>query len=155
MLGLTNLGVIHTGISLVAVVTGFQSIIAHREITTKNRVGQIYLIATVLTAATGLGIFQHGGFGIPHVLSLMTLAAVAGGLWFGSSRRLQAAFFTTTLFFHMIPGFAESLTRLPPSNPVFASQEAPGLAAIHAALLVLYAIGLVIQLRWLKQVEGK
>jgi uncharacterized membrane protein len=154
MLGLTNLGVVHTAISLVAVATGFAALFTCREITTRNRLGQVYLAATVLTAATGLGIFQHGGFGIPHVLSIMTLAAVAGGLWFGSSRRLQAAFFTTTLFFHMIPGFAESLTRLPPGDPVFATQQAPGLAMIHGALLVVYVIGLTIQLRWLKRTGG-
>lgn len=155
MLGLTNLGVVHTAISLVAVVTGFQSIVRRREITAKDRVGQVYLVATVLTAVTGLGIFQHGGFGPPHVLSILTLAAVAGGLWFGGSRRLQAFFFTTTLFFHMIPGFTETLTRLPAGHPVFASQEDPGLKPIQITLAVLYVIGLTIQLRWLKRIGAK
>jgi uncharacterized membrane protein len=155
MLGLTNLGVVHTAVSLVAVATGFAAIVRYREITTKNRLGGIYLASTVVTAATGLGIFQHGGFGPPHVLSILTLAAVAGGFWFGSSRRLQAAFFTTTLFFHMIPGFTETLTRLPAGHPVFASQEDPGLRPIQATLAVLYVIGLTIQLRWLKRIGGK
>ena len=152
MLGLTNLGVVHTAVSLVAVATGFTEIIARREITTKSRTGQVYLAATVVTAATGLGIFQHGGFGPPHVLSILTLIAVALGLGLGSSRTRQAACFTTTLFFHMIPGFTETLTRLPPGHPFFASQEAPGLRPIQGAILVLYVIGLTIQLRWLKRI---
>ena len=161
-MGLTNLGIVHTIISLLAVAAGIVAFARHRLIASTNRVGQAYILLTVLTCLTGFPIFQRGGFGPPHVLGVLTLAVLAlawlaeSGRLFGRAARYVAVVaYSLTFFFHMIPGFAESLTRLPPSNPVFASQEAPGLAAIHAALLGLYAIGLVIQLRWLKQVEGK
>ena len=34
-------------------------------------------IATAITSPTGFGIFQHGGFGEPHVLGIVTLLVLA------------------------------------------------------------------------------
>jgi len=34
-------------------------------------------IATAITSPTGFGIFQHGGFGKPHVLGIVTLLVLA------------------------------------------------------------------------------
>jgi hypothetical protein len=50
----------------------------------------------------------------------------------------------------MIPGFTETLTRLPAGQPVFADAEASGLRTIYAVLLVVFVVGLVLQLRWLR-----
>ena len=43
-------------------------------ISLRSPVGRIYVIAMVLTCATGFFIFHHGGFGKPHVLGIVTLA---------------------------------------------------------------------------------
>src|ERR1700690_3440399 len=56
MLGLTPLGIVHTAISLVAIVYGVIALLRYKEISPQNRAGQIYLIATLLTAVTALGI---------------------------------------------------------------------------------------------------
>ncbi len=160
MFGLTTLGVIHTAISLVAVVTGFWTLARDSEISTRNQLGKTYLVSTLLTAATGLGIFQHGGFGPPHALSILTLLALAVGTTaalthlFGRwSRYVQAIGFSTTMLFHMVPGFTESLTRLPPSKPLLPNAEAPEFGPIHGVLLLLFGIGLVLQLRRLHNQE--
>src|SRR5882762_1114728 len=73
MFGLTQLGVIHTAISLIAVAAGLIAFFRDKEISPRNGVGKIYIIATVLTCLTGFGIFQHGGFGKPHTLGIITL----------------------------------------------------------------------------------
>jgi uncharacterized membrane protein len=158
MFGLTQLGTIHTAISLVAIATGVLAFLRYRQIRTTDRLGQTYLVTTFLTAATGLGIFEHGGFGPPHVLSIMTLIALAVGTLaalgksFGrSSQTVQAVSYTSTAFFHTIPGFTESLTRLPLDNPVLPSQEAPEFQVIYGVLLLLFVIGLFFQLRWLRR----
>jgi uncharacterized membrane protein len=157
MLGLTTFGTIHAAISLVALVSGFWALARDQEMTSHTPLGRTYLIATLLTALTGLGIFQHGGFGPPHVLSLLTLPALAVGFAASvtgvlgrRSRHLQAICYSATLLFHMIPGFTETLTRLPAGPPVFADAEAPGLRTIYAALLVVFVVGLVLQLHWLR-----
>lgn len=156
MSGLTTLGIIHTAISLVAVASGFWTVARDKEISPQNALGRTYLIATFLTAATGLGIFQHGGFGPPHALAILTLLALAvgavavfGSTFGGWSRYVQAICFTTTLLFHMIPGFTESLTRLPPDQPLLPSADAPQFGPIYGVLLLLYLAGLALQLRWL------
>ena len=50
----------------------------------------------------------------------------------------------------MIPGLTESLTRLPPGEPLVASQEAAIFRGIYGALLGAFLIGLTLQLRWLR-----
>lgn len=155
--GLTTLGVIHTLISLVAVVCGYWAMARDRQVVPGNALGRTYLVSTALTAITGLFIFQHGGFGPPHVLSILTLLALAvgctaayGGVFGRWSRYVQAAAFTTTLFFHMVPGVTETLTRLPLSKPLLPNAEAPELKAITGVLLLIYLAGLALQLRWLR-----
>lgn len=154
---LTTLGIIHTAISLVAVASGFWAFVRDKEISAFNTLGRTYLVTTFLTAATGLGIYQHGGFGPPHVLSILTILALAVGSLaafksaFGHwSRYVQAICFSVTMFFHMIPGFTETLTRLPVSQPLLPNAEAPELKAIAGVLLLLLVVGLVFQLRWLR-----
>ena len=71
MLGLTTLGIFHTMISLVAVVAGFWAFARDKEIVPSNRLGQLYLAATAITAATGLMIFEHGGIRTGHKVSIL------------------------------------------------------------------------------------
>jgi len=155
--GLTSLGVVHTAISLVALASGAWALVKYKAISPRNRAGMVYLVTTVLTAATGLGIFQHGGFGPPHALSILTLLAVGAGAVASStallgpwSRYAEAACYTTTALFHMIPGFTETLTRLPLGHPVLPNADAPQFGPIYGTLFALYLVGLALQLRWLR-----
>jgi len=157
MFGLTTLGAVHTAISLVALASGFLALWREREISLRSSLGRTYVVTTALTAATALGIFQHGGFGPPHMLAILTLLALAigclaafTGLFGGWSRYAQAVSFSTTIFFHLVPAFTETLTRLPLGAPVLPNAEAPELKAIAGVLLLLLVVGLVLQLRWLR-----
>lgn len=157
MLGLTTLGVFHTAISLVALVCGVWALARDREISPRNGLGQIYLVGTFISAATGLFIFQRGGFGPPHVFSILTLLALAvgtvaatSGLFGAASRYIQAISYSSTIFFHLVPGIVETSTRLPRGAPLVASPDAPVLQGIVLVLLVLLLIGLTLQLRWLR-----
>jgi len=157
VLGLTTLGVFHTAISLVALVCGIWVLVRDKEISAKNGLGQIYLVGTFISAATGLFIFQRGGFGPPHVFSILTLLALAvgtvaatSGLFGRASRYIQAISYSSTIFFHLVPGIVETSTRLPRGAPLVASPEAPVLQGAILVLLVLLIIGLTLQLRWLR-----
>ena len=152
MLGLTNLGVVHTLFSLVAVFTGAGALITRREILLASRAGQIYLWSTVVTCLTGFGIFQHGGFGVPHVLGILTLVVLAIAaasyrlLTPGWSKYIGTAAMTTSYFFHWIPGIVETTTRIPLSKPLIASRDAPELQMLVGIAFVLYLVGLSLQL---------
>src|SRR2546428_8564680 len=79
MTGLTTLGVFHAAIGVVALVCGFSALVRDKEISAKNRLGQVYLVTTLITAVTALGIFHHGGWGPGHVLAVLTLIALRNG----------------------------------------------------------------------------
>src|SRR5471032_1791133 len=126
MFGLTQLGIVHTLISLVAVVAGLACFIKAGRIDPTATAGRVYIVTTILTCVTGFGIFAHGGFGKPHVLGILTLL-VLGVAWlarsdrvFGrSSAAVEVVSFSLTFFFHMIPGITETTTRLPLGSPLF------------------------------------
>jgi uncharacterized membrane protein len=152
MLGLTSLGIFHTAISLVAVGAGLIALIRDQKITLRNTVGRVYVAATVITCLTALGIFQHGGFGKPHMLAIITLVVLALSAWAGSSRLfgraspyVETVGYSATFLFHLIPALAETTTRLPPGGPLFTSAEAPELQDATMVLLVLFLIGAALQ----------
>jgi uncharacterized membrane protein len=162
MLGLTPLGAIHTAISLIAVAVGFIAFIRDKEISPRNGVGKIYIIATILTCLTGFGIFQHGGFGKPHVLGIITLivlgvAYVAGytKLYGRASPYIETVSYSATFLFHMIPGITETTTRLPLGAPLVANAEAPALQAAAGVLFVLFLLGAMLQVRRLRARLGR
>lgn len=157
MTALTTLGALHTAISLIAIGSGLAALLVYKEISPSSRPGQLYIFATAITAASGLGIFQHGGFGPPHALSILTLLALTVGmvaattkLYGKYSRLIEVLSFSTTILFHMIPGVTESLTRLPVDAPLLASAEAPEFKVIYGVVFLLFGIGLALQLRWLR-----
>jgi len=161
VLGLTALGIVHTAISLVALVAGFWALARDRQIVPSNRIGQLYLAATVLTAATGLAIFQHGGFRIGHKFAIVTLVVVAIGTvaaktgTFGrASRYVQATCYSSTMLLHMITGTAETVTRLPPGAPLVTPENAFVFPYILWSLVALFLVGLALQLRWLLKQTG-
>jgi uncharacterized membrane protein len=161
MFGLTPLGFIHTLISLVALAAGAAALLRDHAITPRNGLGRVYLWATVLTCLTGFGIFQHGGFGKPHALGIITLLALAlgtlagRGVLFGKSARyVEAIAFSASFLFHWIPAFTETLTRLPLGAPLLPNADAPELKAITGVLLVLYLIGVGLQIRRLRGGAG-
>ncbi len=162
MVGLTTLGLFRTAISLVAVVCGIWAFARYKKISLSNRLGQLCLASTLLTAVTALGIFQHGG-----------AAARAGrahargadgrrqrGDPFGYSGVPRATFrpsvsYSGTVLFHMIPAFTESLNRLAPGEPLVASQEAPIFQGIDGVVLAAFLIGVTLQVRWLRALNER
>src|SRR5262245_15709906 len=157
MFGLTQLGVIHTAISLVAVVAGAIALIRYRQITLDGTIGRVYFVTTALTALTGFGIFQHGGFGKPHAVGVLTLIVLAIALLarrtsiFGrNSRAVEVVSYSATFFFHMIPGVVETTTRLPLGAPLLPNADAPELQVASAILFALFLIGATLQVRRLR-----
>ena len=156
MAEMTPLGWFHTALGITALVSGGMTLAKFKEITLQSRSGQIYLAATLITAGTALGIFQHGEFGPGHALAVMTLLALAVGTvaatttLFGKlARYVQAVSYSATLFFHFIPAITDGLLRLPIGNPVLTSIEDPILKMSYLGLLVLFLVGASLQMRWI------
>src|SRR5471030_664975 len=151
MYGLTQLGVIHTLISLVAVAAGVAAFLRDGRIDPASGSGRVYVTTTILTCLTGFGIFAHGGFGKPHALGILTLLTLGLAWWadrgkFGArSAAVSVCAYSATFLFHMIPAITETSTRLPLGSPLLADAEAPELKAATGVLLLLYLAGATLQ----------
>lgn len=157
MLGLSTLGLFHTVTGLIALVAGFRELARDREISPATGLGRIYLVTTLLSASTALGIFHHGGFGPAHVLAILTLLALLVGtvcaltpLFGRASRYLQAVCYSATILFHVIPGVTELLIRFPRGAPLLRLTDASALEAIYGFLVAGFLVLLAAQLRWLR-----
>lgn len=152
------LGWFHTVMGIVALFSGVVTLAKFREISLHTRSGQVYLVATLLTAGTALAIFQRGEFGPGHALAVMTLLALALGTIaatmkpFGKwSRHIQAISYSATLLFHCIPAVTDGLLRLPVGDPVLTSIEDPVLKMLYLGLFVVFLVGVGLQLRWIQR----
>jgi uncharacterized membrane protein len=152
MLGLTPLGTIHTAISLIALAAGFVALARHKEISNASRSGKVFVWGTVLSCLTGFGIFQHGGFGNPHILGIVTLVVLAVALAaqytaaFGRlSRYVRTVGYSLALFFHFIPGTVETLTRLPAGSSYLSGPDDPKAQPILGFFFLLFLIGATLQ----------
>ena len=152
------LGWFHTIMGIIALVSGGYTLATFREISHQTRSGQVYLATTLITAGTALAIYQHGFFGPAHVLAVMTLGALAVGmaasatkLFGNASRYVRAFFFSSTLLFHCIPAVTDALLRLPVGDPFLTSIEDPILRMCYLGLLVLFLVGVSMQLRWIRR----
>jgi uncharacterized membrane protein len=152
MLGITPFGMFHTVLSLIAVVAGVAALVRRQEIRLATRLGMIYFWFTVASCVTGLFIFHHGGFGKPHVLAIATMIVLA--LVYAAERRetfgrlsryVAVIGFSLTLFFHMIPGFTETGTRLPVGEPLFSGPDDPALQKAVGVAFLVFLIGATLQ----------
>jgi len=150
-MSLTPLGVVHTLLSLVAVVAALVALVREGGV---SRRSSVYIWSLVATCLTGLPIFRHGTIGPPHITGVLTLAAfalafVAGrtGVFGRASKRVETIGYWVTLLLLGISTVTETLTRVPPSAPLVASPDAGVLKVLYLGLLVLFVIGLTRQLR--------
>jgi len=155
---MTLLGWFHTVLGVGAVLSGFYTVAKYRVISLAQPSGKLYALLTLVVAGSALGIYNQGGFGIAHILALLTLAALACGvvmektrLFGAASKYFQALGYTSTLLFHMIPAITDFLRRLPIGDPFIDSFEDPLLGQFHLAFLVVFVLGLVSQVIWLRK----
>ncbi len=139
-------------------VAGTASLLRYGHITSRNRIGMVYAIATVLTCITGFEIVPHFVLDKAHALAVATLVALAAAVaaqqapLFGRvSLYVSTLAWSATFLFHWIAGVVETSTRLPRGRPLFANAEAAPLRGIIAVLCLLFVIGVVLQLRRLRR----
>lgn len=152
------LGWLHTIIAIIALIAGYYSLFVNKVISPQQKVGQVYLVCTFIAAATALMIYRHDGFGPAHVLAVLTLLALIAGFLVMKiaflakiAKYFQAFCFSATILFHMIPAITDGLLRLPVSDPVLTDPHDPLLKKFYLGFLVVFLIGSVFQMLWLKK----
>ncbi len=151
-------GWFHTIMGIVALLTGLYSLIKYKVINSQNTSAKIFLISTLIAAVTALTLYKQGGFGVGHILAVLTLLALMvgrineKGLFFGwLAPYFQAICYTSLFLFHSIPAITDGLRRLPVGDPVITTFDDPLLMSFYAAFLLIYFVVLVLQMLWIKR----
>ncbi len=152
MLGITPFGMFHTILGLIAVVLGFAALFRYGQIGMSTRAGSGYVWFTVATCITGFFIFHRGGFGKPHILGIVTLVVLAiaclserRGVATVAARYVAPLLYTLTLFFHFIPGYTETLSRVPVEAPYVSGPDDPKLLRLVGGTFAVFLIGMAVQ----------
>ena len=153
------IGWIHTLIALIAILSGAYSLKKYTIIETKNFSAKIFIVTTIIAAITALLIYKRG-FGVGHLLAIITLLAVIfgyineRGLFFGFlTPYFQTVSYSALFLFHMIPGITEILRRFPPDNPIVidSNVDHPILISFYITFFISYLIITTNQIIWLKK----
>ena len=153
------IGWIHTLIALIAILSGAYSLKKYTIIETKNFSAKVFIVATIIAAITALLIYKRG-FGVGHLLAIITLFAVIfgyineRGLFFGFlAPYFQTVSYSALFLFHMIPGITEILRRFPPDNPIVidSNVDHPILISFYITFFISYLIITTNQIIWLQK----
>ena len=151
------IGWIHTLIALIAILSGAYSLKKYTIIETKNFSAKIFIVTTIIAAITALLIYKRG-FGVGHLLAIITLLAVIFGYinergWFFGflTPYFQTVSYSALFLFHMIPGITEILRRFPPDNPIVidSNVDHPILISFYITFFISYLIITTNQIIWL------
>ncbi|MDB4924011.1 hypothetical protein [Mucilaginibacter sp.] len=150
---LSILGIIHTAISILALLAAFYCLFRDGKITPLNGSGKLYILLTAITCLTAFPIMKTGHFTAAHGVAIVVLILLPIGLYAKAIRALgkSAAYIetiamSTTLFLSGIPTIVETLTRLPISHPIASGPNDPIIQKGLMVLVVLYTVGIAYQL---------
>ncbi|MGZ3943889.1 MAG: hypothetical protein ACXVJB_03050 [Mucilaginibacter sp.] len=147
---LSILGIIHTAISVFALIAAFAALSQEGKINPQSVTGKLYIWLTIITCLTGFPIMKTGHPTGGHylgviILILLPLAIYANRLFGKAGVYIQVILMSTTLFLSMIPAVIETLTRLPISHPLAGGPNDPILQKALLAVVLLYLVGVCYQ----------
>ncbi|MEO6850541.1 MAG: hypothetical protein ABI166_07920 [Mucilaginibacter sp.] len=152
---LSVLGIIHTAISVIALITGIVALFRDGKIDPGNTTGKSYILLTVITCLTSLPIMKTGHLTTAHyvavvILVLLPIGMYAGRIFGRAAAYIQMIVMSTTLFLSSIPAIVETLTRLPISKPIANGANDPLIQKALSCLALIYFTGVLYQLFILK-----
>jgi Ca2+/Na+ antiporter len=154
---LSILGIIHTAISIIAIITAVVALIRTGRIDPKSGTGELYVTLTVVACFTALPIMKTGHPGPGHALAVIILVLLLIAIYAYSMRLfgktegyVQTIAMSATLFLSMIPAVKETLTRLPVSHPLADNPDARLVKTGLFVLLILFVAGITYQVIKLK-----
>jgi len=147
---LSILGIIHTAISVIALLAAFYALSRDGQLDPSNGRGKLYIWLTVITCITGFPIMKTGHLTPGHYVAVIIVVLIPIGIYarriFGKlGDYIQVIVMSTTLFLSCVPAIVETLTRLPISHPIAADANDPVIQKGLSALMLLYVVGVVYQ----------
>ena len=160
-MGLSNLGIFHTVIGIVAIVAALVSFVKHGKINMAVLSGKLYFYGTIVASLTALGISKHGGFNPGHAFALFIfmLVLVAFFLYSRIKGNNRARFFENfclsfSFFLSMVPTVAETFQRVPIGHPLAKDPGDPVIGKTLLVILVFFIAGSIYQFRKQKKINN-
>jgi hypothetical protein len=155
---LSILGIIHTAISIIAILVAFFALFNDGKIDPANGRGKLYTWLTAITCITGLPIMRFGHPTPGHYLAVIILILLTIGIYarriFGKAGAyVQLIVMSTTLFLSCIPAVVESLTRLPMEHPLASGPNDPLVQRVQLILVIVFIIGVIYQVIKLRKLK--
>lgn len=154
IMGLSNLGIFHTVIGIVAIIAAVIAFVRYGKIDLSQLTGKVYFYFTLVTSLTALGISKHGGFNPGHVFSLVIIVLISISYFLNSRRKgnIKARYFENfflsfSFFLSMLPTVNETFTRIPIGHPLAKDITDPVIGNTILAILILFIAGSVYQFR--------
>ena len=158
---MTLLGWFHKVLGVIAILTAACTLYQHRIIRGADKLGRAYLLITLVVAGSALAIYNQGGFGVGHILAVITLMALLAGYLletltpFGEwSVYLQTGAYTATVLCPVIPAITDFLRSLPVGEPFVDSMDAPLVQSFNLGFLAAFIVGVLAQWMWLTRARG-
>jgi hypothetical protein len=159
-MGLSNLGIFHTIVGVIAIVAAVVSLIRYGKIDLTQLSEKIYFYGTVITSLTALGLSKKGGFNAGHIFSLFILMLVLIAFYLHSkikgntkTRYFENFLFSFSLFLSMVPTINETFTRVPIGHPLAKSPADPSIAITLLIFFILFISGSIYQFRKQREVN--
>jgi hypothetical protein len=151
-MGLSNLGIFHTVIGIIAIVAGIISLVRKSKIDLSTGAGKTYFYATLISSLTALGLSSVKGLnpGHIHALLIVIMVSLAYYLYFKKSGNNRSRFFENfflsfSFFLSLIPTVNETFNRVPLGHPLANGPQDPLIGKTLLLLLILFIIGSVLQ----------
>lgn len=152
IMGLSNLGIFHTIIGIVAIIAALIAFVRHGKIDLSQLTGKIYFYCTLITSLTALGISKHGGFNPGHAFSILIILLIleAYMLYWRKKGNNRARYFENfclsfSFFLSLVPTVNETFTRVPVGHPLAKDIKDPVITITLMILLILFISGCIYQ----------
>lgn len=164
-MALSNLGIFHTIIGVIAIGSAVVSFVRYRKIDLAKWSGKLYFYGTAITAVTALGLSKTGDFNAGHIFSILILILVLIAFFLFKKRQdnNRARYFETfllsfSLFLSLVPTVNETFTRIPVGHPWAKDPTDPLIGKTLLLLFILLIAGstyqYIIQRRINKSKDG-
>ena len=157
---LSVLGIIHTAISILAIIAGVIALVRYGKINMTTSPGRAYIWLTILTCITAFPIMKLGHPTAGHYVGVIILGLITFGLQAKNipilkkgADYIEVVAISTTFFLSMIPTTVETLTRVPISKPIASGPADPLITKVLLVFVVLYIVGVTYQLAKLRKAK--
>jgi len=157
---LSVLGIIHTAISILAILAGLFAMFSYGKIEMTKQWGKSFIWLTIFTCLTGFPIMRFGHPTPGHYLGVIILVMLPIAIYarqlriFGKfADYVQLVLLSSTFFFSFIPAINETLTRLPISSPVASGPDDPIVQTSLLILLIIMIAAITYQVIKLKRIK--